>query len=94
MQPGAGRWDRGETGGTGEYRGARPLIMVCSCPAAAAMEPAPGPQEKYQLITRNLQVPGGGWGRGWAGGTSGDMWAGSEGRAGLDRGRAEEFGLG
>ena len=43
------------------------------CPtAAAAMETASGPQEKYQLITRNLQVLGCGPGlgpvlRGWGG---------------------------
>lgn len=43
------------------------------CPtAAAAMETASGPQEKYQLITRNLQVLGCGPGlgpvlRGWSG---------------------------
>lgn len=75
MQPGAGRWDRaGETGGvlgvpggTGRVPGGGGSGNAVSCPAAAAMEPAPGPQEKYQLITRNLQVPGGGWGR--SGGT-------------------------
>lgn len=60
MQAGGGWW--GQAGDIGEAAG---LEGVPGCsgntdsfPAAAAMEPAPGPQEKYQLITRNLQVWG------------------------------------
>lgn len=69
------RWVR-RTGGRGG-KGARGLGAVRTanafCPtAAAAMETASGPQEKYQLITRNLQVLGCGPGlgpvlRGWGG---------------------------
>lgn len=67
MQRGEGRW--GWDGGSGAApgpgrasagsRGSGASSNAVSFPIDAAMEPAPGPQEKYHLITRNLQVLGG-----------------------------------
>lgn len=65
----------GGTGGFEGYGRGRGSAHGVFCPAAAAMEPAPGPQEKYQLITRNLQVPE----ADGAGGTGGGIGDGSEG---------------
>uniref|UniRef100_A0A663EK08 Tyrosine--tRNA ligase n=2 Tax=Accipitrinae TaxID=8955 RepID=A0A663EK08_AQUCH len=56
---GLGRGGPGKASGPGRAsggsRGAGTSGNAVSFPAAAAMEPAPGPQEKYHLITRNLQ---------------------------------------
>lgn len=64
-----GRWGWAGGGGgpgkaSGGSRGVGTSGNAVSFPAVAAMEPAPGPQEKYHLITRNLQVLGGGGNRG------------------------------
>lgn len=57
---GLGRGGGGPGKASGGSRGVGTSGNAVSFPAVAAMEPAPGPQEKYHLITRNLQVLGGG----------------------------------
>lgn len=61
---GLGRGGGGPGKASGGSRGVGTSGNAVSFPAVAAMEPAPGPQEKYHLITRNLQVLGGGIGVG------------------------------